>query len=49
MIIVTGASGQLGGAVVDHLLQRVAADQIGVSVRDPQKRTTDRRRLSTLR
>jgi NAD(P)H dehydrogenase (quinone) len=37
MIIVTGASGQLGSAVVDNLLQRVAAEQIGVSVRDPQR------------
>ncbi|MFI6790687.1 NAD(P)H-binding protein [Nonomuraea sp. NPDC050383] len=37
MIIVTGASGQLGGAVVDHLLRLVAAEQIGVSVRDPRK------------
>ncbi|MET7462209.1 NAD(P)H-binding protein [Nonomuraea sp. NPDC005501] len=37
MIIVTGASGQLGSAVVDHLLRLVAAEQIGVSVRDPRK------------
>ena len=39
MIIVTGASGQLGGAVLDHLLSRVPAAQIGVSARDPQKMT----------
>jgi len=37
MIIVTGANGQLGRAVVEQLLQRVPADQIGVSVRDTQK------------
>jgi NAD(P)H dehydrogenase (quinone) len=37
MIIVTGANGQLGRAVVEQLLQRVPADRIGVSVRDTQK------------
>jgi uncharacterized protein YbjT (DUF2867 family) len=37
MIIVTGANGQLGRAVVERLLVRVPAEQIGVSVRDPQK------------
>lgn len=35
MIIVTGATGNLNGAVVEHLLTRVPASQIGVSVRDP--------------
>lgn len=35
MIVVTGANGQLGRQVVEHLLTRVPADQIGVSVRDP--------------
>lgn len=35
MLIVTGANGQLGRAVVEHLLQRLPADQIGVSVRNP--------------
>ena len=45
MIIVTGANGMLGTAVVDELLQRVAGEQIGVSVRDPQK---DPRRLADL-
>jgi NAD(P)H dehydrogenase (quinone) len=35
MIIVTGATGQLGARVVDQLLERVPAGQIGVSVRDP--------------
>jgi NAD(P)H dehydrogenase (quinone) len=37
MLIVTGATGQLGGLVLDHLLKLVEADQIGVSVRDPEK------------
>lgn len=37
MIIVTGASGELGSRVVQHLLKTVPADQIGVSVRDPAK------------
>ena len=35
MIIVTGASGQLGRTVVEELLDRIAPDRIGVSVRDP--------------
>ncbi|GIL27754.1 NAD(P)H-binding protein [Actinocatenispora comari] len=34
MIVVTGATGGLGSAVVENLLDRVPADQIGVSVRD---------------
>lgn len=37
MIIVTGATGQLGRAIVERLLDRMPADQIGVSVRDPDK------------
>ncbi|MFM9370874.1 NAD(P)H-binding protein [Streptomyces sp. Da 82-17] len=37
MIVVTGASGGLGGAVVEHLLARMPADRIGVSVRDTAK------------
>jgi NAD(P)H dehydrogenase (quinone) len=37
MIIVTGANGQLGRAVVERLLVRIPAEQIGVSVRDPEK------------
>jgi uncharacterized protein YbjT (DUF2867 family) len=37
MIIVTGANGQLGRAVVERLLERVPAEQVGVSVRDPEK------------
>lgn len=39
MLIVTGASGKLGGLVVEALLRLVPAGQIGVSVRDPQKLT----------
>lgn len=37
MIIVTGATGQLGRAVVQNLLHRVSADQIAASVRDASK------------
>jgi uncharacterized protein YbjT (DUF2867 family) len=37
MIVVTGATGQLGNAVVERLLARVPAEQVGVSVRDPEK------------
>lgn len=34
MIVVTGATGALNGATVEHLLRRVPADRIGVSARD---------------
>lgn len=37
MIIVTGATGKLGGRVVDRLLSRVPAHELGVSVRTPAK------------
>lgn len=37
MIIVTGATGQLGGAIVEKLVERIPATQVGASVRDPQK------------
>ena len=37
MIIVTGANGKLGRAVVERLLERVDAAQIGVSVLDPER------------
>ncbi|WP_019586637.1 SDR family oxidoreductase [Deinococcus apachensis] len=37
MIIVTGANGKLGRATVERLLERLPADQIGVSVRDPER------------
>ncbi|WP_067495577.1 NAD(P)H-binding protein [Actinoplanes sp. TFC3] len=35
MIIVTGATGKLGSRVVDQLLKRLPAEQVGVSVREP--------------
>lgn len=35
MIIITGATGRLGSLIVHQLLERVPADQVGVSVRDP--------------
>ncbi|RXH55365.1 SDR family oxidoreductase [Granulicella sibirica] len=37
MIVVTGATGGLGSLIVSKLLERVAAEQIGVSVRNPAK------------
>lgn len=37
MIIVTDASGKLGSRIVDRLLERIPADQVGVSVRDPDR------------
>ncbi|GAB4213530.1 MAG: NAD(P)H-binding protein [Roseiflexaceae bacterium] len=37
MLLVTGANGQLGRAVVEHLLERVPASQIAVSVREPAR------------
>lgn len=37
MIVITGASGQLGRGVVEHLLARVSPDSIVASVRDPGK------------
>src|SRR4051794_27749047 len=37
MIIVTGATGQLGRSIVEQLLQRLPAQQVGASARDPQK------------
>ena len=37
MIIVTGASGQLGRAITENLLELVPTERIGVSVRDPEK------------
>jgi NAD(P)H dehydrogenase (quinone) len=35
LIIVTGATGQLGGAIVENLVRRVPARQVGASARDP--------------
>src|SRR4051794_39557802 len=37
MIVVTGAGGRLGRAVVEQLLDHVPAEQVGVSVRDPRR------------
>ena len=37
MIVVTGATGQLGQLVVDGLLEKVPAAEIAVSVRNPEK------------
>ncbi|GAB2530823.1 NmrA family NAD(P)-binding protein [Paramicrobacterium agarici] len=37
MIVITGATGALGGAVVEHLLKTHAPERIAVAVRDPQK------------
>lgn len=37
MIVVTGATGQLGHAIVLELLKLLPASEIGVSVRDPHK------------
>ena len=37
MIVVTGATGALNGATVDHLLDLVPAEQIAVAVREPAK------------
>ncbi|SFP10161.1 Uncharacterized conserved protein YbjT, contains NAD(P)-binding and DUF2867 domains [Cohaesibacter marisflavi] len=37
MLVVTGASGKLGGLVLEALLRLVPAEQIGVSVREPEK------------
>ncbi|CAB4916745.1 unannotated protein [freshwater metagenome] len=37
MIIVTGATGALGSRIVDRLLERVPAERVGVSARDPEK------------
>ncbi|MFD7430590.1 SDR family oxidoreductase [Streptomyces sp. NPDC059818] len=37
MIIVTGATGKLGRRIVERLLTRLPAEQVGISVRDPEK------------
>jgi uncharacterized protein YbjT (DUF2867 family) len=37
MIIVTGATGQLGRAIVEKLIERVSPSRVGASVRDPEK------------
>ena len=37
MIVITGATGQLGAAIADALLEFVPASEVGASVRDPGK------------
>lgn len=37
MIVVTGGNGQLGRSVVERLLERVPAELVGVSVREPER------------
>jgi NAD(P)H dehydrogenase (quinone) len=37
MIIITGATGQLGSQIVHQLLERVRTDRVGVSVRDTDR------------
>jgi uncharacterized protein YbjT (DUF2867 family) len=37
MIIVTGATGRLGGLTVQRLLEKIPAGELGVSVRSPEK------------
>lgn len=37
MIIVTGATGHLGHTIAEKLIERVPVNQVGVSVRDPEK------------
>jgi len=37
MIVVTGATGLLGRAIVENLVARVSPNQVGISVRDPSK------------
>ena len=39
MIVVTGATGALNGATVDHLLTRMPASELVVAVRDPARAT----------
>ena len=36
-VLITGATGQLGSLVVKHLLDRIPANDIAVSVRSPEK------------
>jgi uncharacterized protein YbjT (DUF2867 family) len=37
MIVVTGATGQLGSLIVQNLIKRIPANQVGISVRNPVK------------
>jgi len=47
--LITGATGGLGQAVVENLLQTVPADQVAVLVRDPAKATNLRAQGVTIR
>jgi NAD(P)H dehydrogenase (quinone) len=49
MIIVTGATGALNGATVDHLLERLPSTDVAVAVRDPAKAERFARRGVELR
>lgn len=37
MIVVTGATGELGRSIVEQLVRRLPAEQVGASARDPSK------------
>ena len=37
MIVVTGATGNFGTQVVEGLLKKLPAEQVGVSTRDPDR------------
>ncbi|WP_369054224.1 NAD(P)H-binding protein [Kineococcus terrestris] len=37
MIVITGATGALNGATIEHLLQRLPAERLAVAVRDPAR------------
>lgn len=49
MIVVTGATGQLGQLVIEHLLKRVPASEIAAAVRNPDKAAKLATRGITLR
>ncbi|MXV17254.1 SDR family oxidoreductase [Hufsiella ginkgonis] len=49
MILVTGASGHLGSAVIDFLLQKVPASQLAVLVRSEEKGTAFKEKGITVR
>ncbi|WP_341742926.1 SDR family oxidoreductase [Azonexus hydrophilus] len=49
MIVVTGATGQLGQLVIEHLLKRVPASKIAAAVRNPDKAGTLAARGITVR
>jgi len=37
MILITGANGHLGKAIIEFLLKKIKPEQIAALVRDPQK------------